>query len=51
MNWYIPGEVLVTVPITVQLLKGKTTFVVDRTVKDAPGVLVKENWQAPLVST
>ena len=39
-----------TVPSTVQLLKDKDKFVVDNAVKLTPGVLVKPNRKAPLIS-
>ena len=43
-------ETFVAEPSTVQLAKGNEISVVDNTVKEALGLLVKENWMAPLPS-
>jgi hypothetical protein len=43
VNWYWPGETSVTLPKAVQRAKGKDRFVVEKTLKLAPDLLVKAN--------
>ena len=40
-----------TPPSAVQLVRGKSTFVVDSTPKIAPTLLVKANWNEPFGSS
>jgi len=50
VNRYWPGGFSTGAPTGVQLLNGSDAFVVDRTVKEAPGALVNANWKEPLAS-
>ena len=50
MNWKRPGETSVALPITGQLLTGRSGANAASTLKCVPGVLAKESWNAPLVS-
>src|SRR5580658_7235094 len=47
----MPVETFVATPTMVQLVKGNERLVVDSTVKEAPGLLVKANWITPLASS
>ena len=46
----MPEPLFVAVPATVQLLNGNDKSVVESTVKEAFGLLVKANWRTPLPS-
>ena len=46
----MPGATIVGMPATVHWLSGNDTFVVEMTVKEPAGLLVKENWNAPLAN-
>src|SRR5438445_8272743 len=48
MYWKCPREVSVGGPSRVQLLVGRSMLLLRRTLKLAPGVLVKKNWNGPL---
>ena len=50
MNWNRPDEISVRPVTDSQLLDGSARFVAVSTFKNAPGVLVKVNWNTPLVS-
>ena len=50
VNWKRPGEISEAGPATVQLASDKDRLVEERTVKVAPGLLVKANCITPLPS-